>query len=181
MNPFNISPDVVLNVDGNLFFARIPTPRGRIAIDVLVAEYLRGQSLQSIPADTYDFARMIATLNTVIYKKPPAFEDVKDWGQHYDVEFVASVWRQYNEKEEEFLAKLKKNKPSGLAEERGSDPGSVRDVQVSEDTAAAGNVPSSKSPAPGSGRVDGQLGFPENASAGHPASPRARVRTERPA
>jgi hypothetical protein len=181
MNPFNVSPDVVLNVEGHLFFARIPTPRGRIAIDVMVAEYLRGQSLQSIPADTYDFARMIATLNTVIYKKPPEFEEVKDWGQHYDVEFVAAVWGQYNEKEEEFLAKLKKNKSPGLAEERGSNLGPIRDVQVSEDSAAAGNVPSSKNASSGSGRVDGELGFPENASAGHPASPRARVRTERPA
>ena len=171
MNILNPRRDFSITVDGYTFFGLIPLPKDELTIDLNVARRLQGMPLQSIPSPTYQYTVMAETLNVAIREKPGDLDQLKDWMDHPDPDFVQNVFEKYGEKKAEFFASLKKNsqRPAEHAQRSGHPNGSLPAEQVSRSTGGA----EPGQPVPGPEMVSGSVGSTPGRPPGTPA-PRPR-------
>ena len=88
------------------FSIRIPLPFEKVQIVAATSRFLNGATLESIRSDDYEYARMIVTLNHVLFEQPKWWTGADNCP---DDNFLLKLWKLYRESEEKFENFLKKN------------------------------------------------------------------------
>ena len=97
----------VINVKGEAFKVKFPTPIEQNGIEREVALRLGGLSLDSIPQAAYNQIRMCVTLDIVLTDKPDWWDSA---GDCYDEELVADLWEKYIEAKEAFRRSIREGR-----------------------------------------------------------------------
>ena len=88
------------------FTVKIPLPFQKTQIMAITSRVLNGAPVESLRAQDYEYARMVATLDFVISKSPDWWSEA---GNCPDDDFLMKLWDFYIDSEQKFFEFLKKN------------------------------------------------------------------------